>query len=125
MSGTHLFGLRVIHSELDGVYDKYALKVAREVEIAGFFSTGHIGPTTRVVVNVLIYEIADGTMALSFPCLDEPGGTQKTYYGGARLATQQINGEWADLKLPLGALGKTWAVQNRAGYRRRGFEANY
>ncbi|MBA3830374.1 MAG: hypothetical protein H0X34_00480 [Chthoniobacterales bacterium] len=111
LSGTHLFGARVIHSEADGAYDGYALRLARETEITGFFSVGHIHPTTSVLINVLIYEIADGTMALSFPYLDEAGGEQMGYYGATTLATQQSNGEWIDLKLPLGPTGKVWSVR--------------
>lgn len=121
LSGIHLFGLHVFHSELDGVYDKYALQVAGETQLAGYLSTGHINPTTSVVVNVLIYEIADGIMALSFPCLEEPGGGQKTYYGGTTLAVQEIDGKWRDLDLPLGPLGKVWVVQQHPGYVKRGF----
>lgn len=113
LSGTHVFGARIIHSELDGAYDKYALKLARDWQMSGHFGTGNLNPTTRVVLNVLIYEIADGIMAVSFPAFDEPGGAQLEYYGGAKLAVQKINGEWADLKLPEGPLGKVWAV--RAG----------
>ena len=113
LSGTHIFGARVIHSELEGVYDSYALEVARKAEIAGYFSLGHTDTTASVVVNVLIYEIADGTMALSFPVFDAPGGEQLEYYGAATLATLQSNGQWTNLKLPQGPLGKVWTV--RAG----------
>ncbi len=100
----------MIHSDLGGAYDKYALQRARDARIAGYNSLGHIDPTTSVVVNVLIYQIADGTMALSFPYI-EVAGEQLEYYGATTLAIQQIHGQWTDLKLPQGPLGKVWAVR--------------
>lgn len=75
---------------------------------------GHIHPTTSVVINVLIYEIADGTMALSFPYLDEAGGEQMGYYGATTLATQQSNGEWIDLKLRSVRPGKSGRCERLA-----------
>ncbi len=110
LSGTHIFGARVIHSEGNGAYDKYALELARNWQISGHFNTDKLSPTTPVVVNVLIYEIADGTMAVSFPSFDEPGGAQLEYYGAAKLAVQQLNGSWLDLKLP----GRPTATGNHA-----------
>ena len=110
LTGSHLSGVRVIHSELGGAYDKYALQLARDWRIAGHYGIDKLSPTTPVVVNVLIYQIADGTMALSLPCFDEAGGNQLEYYGSAKLAVQQIDGHWTDLKLPEGPLGKVWAV---------------
>src|SRR6476620_12391582 len=38
LSGTRLSGMRVIHSELNGAYDKLALKLANEIQIAGYFN---------------------------------------------------------------------------------------
>lgn len=59
-----------------------------------------LSPTASVVFNLLIFEIADGTMAISFPCFEEPGGSQLEYYGAAKLAVQQTDGQWKDLALP-------------------------
>lgn len=113
LSGGHIFGARIIHSELNGTYDKYALQLARDWRMNGHFGLDKLTPTTPVVFNVLIFEIADGTMALSLPYFDEPGGTQFEYYGAANLAVQQMDGKWKDLELGAGRLGKTWSV--RAG----------
>lgn len=111
------FRYEVFHSGLGGIYDKYALKLARETQIAGYFTTGHTDSTASVVVNVLIYQIKGDTMALSYPFFDEPGGEQLEYYGATTLATLQTNGEWTNLKLPQGPLGKVWTV--RAGVANR------
>lgn len=46
------------------------------------------------------YQIADGTMALSFAHLDEPGGDQADYYGCARLAVLKADGKWTEIKGP-------------------------
>ena len=113
LNGTQVYGARVIHSEDNGFYDKYALQVAREWKISGHFGLGKLTTSTPVVFQVLIYEIADGTMALSFPVLEEAGGSQLEYYGAAKLAVQRADGQWKDLSLPQGPLKGVWAV--RAG----------
>ena len=111
ISGTHLSGMRVIHSELNGVYDSLALKLAREAQIAGYYSIErpHLGGS--VLLHLLIYQIADGTMALSFPMFEEPGGDQMEYWGCARLAVLKRDGKWTEIEGPAGLQGKGWAVR--------------
>src|SRR5687767_5239551 len=82
---TRLSGARIIHSELDGAYDELALKLAKEMLITGYYNVERQGAGGSVLLHVLIYQIADGTMVLSFPTFDEPGGTQMYYWGCARL----------------------------------------
>src|SRR2546421_9191282 len=36
VSGTHIFGARLIHSELGGVYDQLALDLANNLEVIGY-----------------------------------------------------------------------------------------
>lgn len=95
---SHLSGLRVAHSELNGAYDSLALKRAADVRISGYYSLDKLTPTGNVLVHLLIYKIADGTLALSFAQLDEPGGDQQDYYGCAVLETQDKNGKWTAIK---------------------------
>jgi len=111
LSGTGLAAPRVIHSELGGAYDALALQRAREVRIAGNYSIErpHLG--SSCLLHLLIYDIADGTMALSFAHLDEPGGDQAEYYGCARLAVLKADGKWDDIKGPEGLEGKGWAIR--------------
>jgi hypothetical protein len=110
LSGAHLSGTRVVHSELNGAYDALALKLADELVIAGYYSIDkHTAPP--VLLNLLIYRIADGTMALSFPTFDEPGGTQMHYWGCARLAVLRRDGSWTEIKGPESLEGKGWAVR--------------
>jgi hypothetical protein len=110
LSGAHLSGTKVIHSELNGAYDALALKLANEVVIAGYYSIDK-RTAPAVLLNLLIYQIADGTMALSFPTFDEAGGNQMDYWGCARLAVLKSDGRWTEIKGPESLEGKGWAVR--------------
>lgn len=111
LSGTHLSGARVVRSELDGRFDALALQRAKEVLIVGNDTIGSPNLGTSILLHLLIYEIADGTMALSFAHLDEPGGDQAEYFGCARLAVLKADGKWTEIKGPPGLHGKGWAIR--------------
>jgi len=110
LSGTRLAGMRVIKSDLNGSYDALALKLAREIRMAGNPSTERPNSPPSVLLHLLIYKIADGTMALSFAHLDEPGGDQLAYYGCAKLAVLKSNGKWTQIDGPA-SLGATVTVK--------------
>jgi hypothetical protein len=112
LAGTRLSGMRVIHSELDGHYDSLALKLAKEVVIAGYDATARPNRAPSVLLHLMIYQIADGTMALSFAHLDEPGSDQMEYWGCARIAVQKNDGTWTNIKGPESLEGKGWAVRS-------------
>jgi len=112
LAGTHLSGMRVIHSELNGAYDSLALERAKEMLIAGYRAIERPNHTPSVLLHLMIYQIADGTMALSFAHLDEPGGDQMDYWGCARLAVLKGDGTWTDIKGPESLEGKGWAVRS-------------
>jgi len=63
------------------------------------------------VVHLLVYKIADGTMALSFANLDEPGGDQQQYCGSAVLAVLKSDGRWTEIDSVPTLQGKGIAVQ--------------
>lgn len=108
--GTQISGARIVKSELDGEFDALALKLAKEMEIAGNFSLpSRTGGS--VLMHLLIYQIADGTMALSFPHLDGAGGDQQQYFGCAKLAVLKADGKWTEIKGPPGLHDKGWAVR--------------
>lgn len=111
LTGTRLSGMRVIHSELNGAYDALALKLAEEAQIAGYYSIERPNVGGSVLLHLLIYQIADGTMALSFPQFDQPGGDQMEYYGCAKLAVLRGDGKWTEIKGPESLQGKGWAVR--------------
>jgi hypothetical protein len=109
--GTRLSGMKVIHSELNGAYDNVALKLANEARIAGYYSIERPSFGGSVLVHLLIYQIADGKMALCFPQFDEPGGDQMEYFGCARLAVLKGDGKWTEIKGPESLEGKGWAIR--------------
>lgn len=108
----HFRGARVIRSELNGAYDALALKFADDLEIAGAYTLENPQGGNPVLLHLLVYEIADGTMILSFPTLNEPGGDQSYYWGCARLGVLKRDGKWDEIEGPEGLLhGRTWAVR--------------
>jgi len=109
--GTKIGGPRIWRSDLDGKYDQLALNFAKEFEI-----TGSLGGITRfggdIVLHLLVYHTADGTMLLSFPTFDVPGGEQNYYWGCARLAViKKDTGRWVEIEGPDGLHGRGWAVR--------------
>lgn len=110
--GTRLSGMRVVHSELDGAYDSVALERAKAVTISGYYALDRMNQTGNVLVHLLVYKIADGTMALSFAQVDEPGGDQQEYYGCAVLAVQKSDGKWTEIKSVESLQAKGLTVRN-------------
>lgn len=53
-----------------------------------------------VLLHLLIYNIADGTLALSFANLDSPGDNQLDYFGCAKLAVLKSDATWTEIKGP-------------------------
>jgi hypothetical protein len=98
LSGTRLFGMKIIHSELNGAYDSLALERANALKISGYAAVDKLNPVANVLVHLLVYQIADGTMALSFAQLDEPGGDQQEYFGSAVLQVRKSDGRWTEIK---------------------------
>jgi hypothetical protein len=117
VAGTHLSAIKVIHSELNGAYDQVALQLAKEMQIAGYYSIERPYIGGAVLLHLLVYQIADGTMVLSFPTFDEPGGDQLQYRGCARLAVLKRDGTWTEIEGPESLRGKGWAV--RQGFRNK------
>src|SRR4051794_1330773 len=111
VSGAKLTGARITKSDLGGAYDAVALKLASEVRLSGNFTTDRPNIPPPVAVHLLIYQIADGTMALSFAHFDEPGGDQMAYYGCAKLMVRKSDNKWVEIEGPDGLQGKGWAVK--------------
>lgn len=65
----HLIGPRVIRSDLGGRYDSLALELATNLQIIDNTRTDRSAGSRSVLVNLVIYEIANGKMALSFAYL--------------------------------------------------------
>ena len=112
---TRFGGARIIHSELNGAYDQLALKLADEAVIAGFYGIERRFGAS-VLLHLLIYQIADGTMVLSFPTFDDPGGNQMRYWGCAKLLVLKTDGKWTEIEGPEGLQGQGWAVRQARRY---------
>jgi len=104
-------GARVMRSELNGAYDQLALKFADDLKIAGYFNMENPSCGGSVLLHLLVYQIADGAMVLSFPTLDDAGGNQMRYWGCARLGVVKSDGRWVEIEGPEGLHGKGWAVR--------------
>lgn len=103
---TKLFGAHVVKSDLGGAYDALALERASEVKILRHYKLDSQNPMTPVLLHLLIYKIADGTMALSFANLDGAGDDQLDYFGCAKLAVLNDDGRWTEIKGPPGLQDK-------------------
>lgn len=93
-AGTRISGANIIHSELGGAYDELALDLAKNLQVIGYphVELGDLTPT--VLVHVLVYQIKDAKLALSFAHFDTAGGSQMRYYGCAWMAFQKPNHLW-------------------------------
>jgi hypothetical protein len=109
LSGTKLTGARIIRSELGGLYDPLALELAKEATIAGNYTIDRPNMTSSVLLHLLVYKIADGTMVLSFTHFEHPGGDQEQYWGSSRLLTLKDN-KWTEIMGPV-SLGKGETVR--------------
>ena len=120
LSGTRLAGARIIRSELKGLFDPLALQLAKEFVLAKTDTIDRPNAKSSVLLHLLVYQIADATMVLSFANLDEPGGNQLDYAGCARLLILK-NDKWTEIKGPESLAGKGWAVRQGV---KNNFEAN-
>lgn len=110
LTGNRLSGAKVIRSESKGLYDPLALQLAKEARIAGNYTVESPNISSSVLLHLLVYQIADGTMVLSFAHMDEPGGDQADYFGCARLLILKDN-KWTEIQGPDGLAGKGIAVR--------------
>jgi hypothetical protein len=82
----HLGGARIVRSDLGGSYDRLALDLANNLQIVDYTRADNRGSGRSVLVHLLVYKIADGTMAMSFAHFDDGGGNQLRYSGAAWMA---------------------------------------
>jgi hypothetical protein len=93
----HLAGARIARSDLGGSYDRLALELANNLQIVDYTRVERSGPAPTVLVDLLVYKIADGTMAMSFAHFDDAGGNQLRYSGAAWMAV--LKGEkWVTIE---------------------------
>ena len=122
LSGTKVYGERLVRSDLGGEFDPLALGLMKDVKIAGDFKLDSQMRVSNVLLHLLIYKVADGTMALSFVTLEGAGSDQMDYFGCAKLAVRKTDGSWTEIKGPESLHGKGMEV--RATGLRNDFTAN-
>ena len=93
----HLSGTRIIKSELGGEYDQLALELANNLQIVDYTREDTRSSGQSVLVHLLVYKIADGTMAMSFAHFDDIAGNQLRYSGAAWMATRKGN-QWVTIE---------------------------
>jgi hypothetical protein len=89
----HVVNPKVVHSELDGKYDSMALELAKNMRMLNYTAAGRSSDLRNLLLHLLIYQIADGKMALSFAHLSGTGASQLAYSGTAWMAVQ-TTGPW-------------------------------
>jgi len=92
----HLARTRVVRSDADRDYDRLALELANNLQIVDLTRANTLNGARSVSVHLLIYKIADGTMAMSFAHSDEAGGNQLRYSGAAWMAVRRGN-DWVTI----------------------------
>ena len=97
-AGTHLFGAGIIHSELGGAYDQLALDLAKNLVVIGYPHVELGDPTPTILLHVLIYQMKDARLAVSFAHFDNAGGSQMRYYGCAWMAVEKPNHLWETIE---------------------------
>jgi hypothetical protein len=98
LSGDHLLGTRVAHSELNGEFDSLALELANNLHIQAYNQTATLSAVRTVLVHVLVYQGADGKLVISFANFEEAGGTQLKYTGAAWMAVLKRNHLWVTIE---------------------------
>jgi hypothetical protein len=81
--------------------------------VVGNSNFGTQRTTRNVLVHVLLYETADGTLAVSFANFEDTGGSQWRYYGGAWMAVQKHDGRWVTIE---SAGAPKWEVRGPRTY---------
>ena len=89
----HLAQTRVMRSDADRECNKLALELANNLQIIDLTRVATLNARRSVSVHLLVYKIADGTMAMSFAHFDEAGGNQLRYSGAAWMAVRRGN-DW-------------------------------
>jgi hypothetical protein len=96
--GDHLAGSRIVRSDLGGEYDSLALELASNLKVQAYNQSSTLTAARYVLVHVLLYQVKDGRLAVSFASLDEPGGTQLKYTGAAWMAVEKANHRWITIE---------------------------
>jgi hypothetical protein len=93
----HLQAAKVIHTEMNGKYDSLALELANNLQVVNYLQADTTRVARNVFVDLLIYQIADGKLAISSAHVEEPGGGRLRYSGAAWMAVLK-NDKWVTIE---------------------------
>ena len=94
LSGHHLAATKVVRSDLNGEFDSLALELANNLNVHAYNQSTTLASVRHVLVHVLVYQIADGKLTISFANFEEAGATQLKYTGAAWMAVLKRNHLW-------------------------------
>lgn len=115
VAGTRLSGARVIRSAVNPAYNSLALKFANEMTLVANDRSGSARQTDSALIHLLIYQIADGVMAVSFGYLDTPVGPQMRNVGSVRLSVKTKEGRWTEIRPPETRQDRRWSIHESGG----------
>ena len=98
VAGARLSRPNLIRRAADPVYDSLALKFASELTLVPNHRSASARQVDSALVHLLIYQIADGVMAVSFAYPEVPAARQSTDIGTVRLSVKTKNGRWTEIK---------------------------
>jgi hypothetical protein len=97
LAGDRLIGAKVVHSELNGAFDSLALELAQNLQVLGG-NVSHPGIARTVLLHVVVYQIADGKLAVSFAHFEQSGAGQMRNHGAAWMAVLKHDGRWTTIE---------------------------
>lgn len=98
IAGGRVSDARVIRSSVDPAYNSLALKFAKELTFSANDSSGRARQADSALIHLLIYQIADGVMAVSFAHPEAAADQQIKSVGRIRLSVKKNEGPWTEIK---------------------------
>jgi len=106
ITASRAWGARVVQSPVNPAYNSIALKFANELTLPR--DTSESEQADFAVMHLLIYQIADGVMAVSFAYRDALTGPQLKNFGTVRLSVKTKEGRWTEINPPEASHDKRW-----------------
>lgn len=114
-----LSGARVIRPAANPVYDSLALKFASDLTLVASDSRGSARQTDSAQMHLLIYQIADGQMAVSFAYAESSANKEMKHSGTVRISVKAKEGRWAEIRPSETVPPKGWSLREGGGRRLR------
>ena len=110
IAGGHTAGAQIIHSEGEAGYDKMLLEMANNYSVSGQDSTETRLAKDTLTVELLIYNIKDGKMAICFSHSDDSRYQGRAQLGNAWVGLLQ-GGKWVTIS---GTYPRKWGGRHGA-----------